>query len=93
MTTNNNSPKTTTVSGDTDINTIMKDIEKKTEKKVDELLNPVSNTDPLTKIAFIQSQKDNFGDKLVSIMNEGANDFKERTGRNMTYSEMRSMYG
>ena len=30
---------------------------------------------------------------LVNIMQKGADEFKEKTGRNMTYSEMRQMYG
>ena len=33
------------------------------------------------------------GDTLVNIMSEGAEEFKEKTGRPMTYSEMRQMYG
>lgn len=33
------------------------------------------------------------GKSLVEIMEEGANEFKKQTGRNMTYSEMREMYG
>uniref|UniRef100_A0A6C0I4W9 Uncharacterized protein n=1 Tax=viral metagenome TaxID=1070528 RepID=A0A6C0I4W9_9ZZZZ len=32
-------------------------------------------------------------EKLINIMSEGAKEFKEKTGRNMTYSEMREMYG
>jgi hypothetical protein len=31
--------------------------------------------------------------KLVNIMSKGADEFKEKTGRNMTYSEMREMFG
>jgi len=30
---------------------------------------------------------------LDQIMKEGEEEFKEKTGRNMTYSEMRRMYG
>lgn len=30
---------------------------------------------------------------LRNIMQKGGDEFKEKTGRNMTYSEMRSMYG
>jgi hypothetical protein len=30
---------------------------------------------------------------LVEIMSSGAREFKEKTGREMTYSEMRDMYG
>ena len=33
------------------------------------------------------------GDALLQIMGQGAKEFKQTTGRNMTYSEMRSMYG
>lgn len=32
-------------------------------------------------------------DKLVGLMQSGAEQFKEQTGRNMTYSEMRQMFG
>ena len=30
---------------------------------------------------------------LLQIINEGNDEFKNATGRNMTYSEMRSMFG
>jgi hypothetical protein len=30
---------------------------------------------------------------LINIMQQGADEFKEKTGRHMTYSEMRQMYG
>jgi hypothetical protein len=30
---------------------------------------------------------------LLNIINEGNNEFKSANGRNMTYSEMRSMFG
>ena len=32
-------------------------------------------------------------DTLTQIMKEGEEEFKQKTGRNMTYSEMRRMYG
>ena len=31
--------------------------------------------------------------KLQNIMQKGADEFKKEMGRNMTYSEMRAMYG
>ena len=34
-----------------------------------------------------------FGDSLISIIQDGENEFKVKTGRNMTYSEMREMFG
>ena len=33
------------------------------------------------------------GDKLVAIMQNGSEEFKKNTGREMTYGEMREMYG
>jgi hypothetical protein len=32
-------------------------------------------------------------EKLVNIMSKGSEEFKQKTGRDMTYSEMRQMYG
>jgi hypothetical protein len=32
-------------------------------------------------------------DTLTQIMKEGEEEFKQNTGRSMTYSEMRRMYG
>jgi hypothetical protein len=31
--------------------------------------------------------------ELLQIMEDGTKEFKEKTGRNMTYGEMRSVYG
>lgn len=58
---------------------IMKDIETDTEKRV--------------KKANKKSQTQSAGEVLVNIMQIGVDEFKEKTGRNMTYSEMRQMYG
>ena len=57
---------------------IMREIELKTEKKVMLIL-----------------EKGNADDTnlLQSIMSDGAKEFKEKTGRQMTYSEMREMFG
>ena len=59
---------------------IMAEIETKTEKKVMKERLDKNSTKPA-------------GDTLIGIMNEGADEFKEKTGRNMTYSEMRQMFG
>jgi hypothetical protein len=32
-------------------------------------------------------------EKLVNIMSKGSEEFKQKTGRDMTYSEMREMFG
>lgn len=67
----------------------MRDIEQKTEAKVilayakkDVTLNVV---DPKENSHSLKT--------LVSIMSEGNEEFEKRTGRPMTYSEMRAMYG
>ena len=33
------------------------------------------------------------GDLLIKIMSEGADEFQRKTGKQMTYAEMREMYG
>jgi hypothetical protein len=70
---------------------IMKDIELKTNKIVvsnltyGEILNPIIKKDT-AKIETTEK-------KLQTILSGGANEFKEKMGRNMTYSEMREMFG
>ena len=70
---------------------IMSDIETKTDQKVAELMSPCQKLDTISKINYIQSQRVDFGKSLIGIMSAGADEFKEKTGRNMTYSEMRQM--
>ena len=62
------------------IDTIIKKIENDAEKKVKELFITENNTS-------------NIGTQLCNIMEAGSNEFKEKTGRNMTYLEMRQMFG
>jgi hypothetical protein len=63
----------------------MKDIEAKTENIVkncilsEEIMNPINQDDAINI--------------LQNIMRTGANEFKEKVGRHMTYSEMREMFG
>ena len=59
------------------LNELMKKLEKEGMKKVQQLHN-TNNCNM---------------DTLTQIMKEGEEEFKQKTGRNMTYSEMRSMYG
>jgi len=37
--------------------------------------------------------KEDIGNLLLNIIQTGVNDFKEKTGRSMIYSEMREMFG
>ena len=70
---------------------IMSEIELKTEKKIvsgfcsGEITNPISEKN--------ESKQQHNKDILQSILFDGAKEFKEKMGRDMTYGEMRSMYG
>ena len=66
----------------------MKEIEIKTENKMKELYETGQLIPPFTpEIAKKQM------DLLDKTMQVGANEFKEKMGRNMSYSEMRMMFG
>jgi hypothetical protein len=59
-------------------NEFMRQLEKKGEQQVKQLLaTPGSVTQ----------------DSILDIMREGGKEFVQKTGRNMTYSEMRQLYG
>ena len=47
----------------------------------------------LGKTLPANATNDDFGNALINIMKSGADEFKEKTGRTMTYSEMREAYG
>ena len=63
-------------------NEVIKKLEKEGIEKTSELLNRKNIEEPGL-----------MADELVKMMSEGANEFKQNTGRNMTYSEMRAAYG
>jgi len=71
---------------------IMKKIEKETEKKIDIAFKSGMIVNPLLKSTTPEKKKESC-DIFQTIMNNGANEFKEKTGREMSYSEMREMYG
>ena len=80
----------------------MEKLEKDGEQKVKDLLNKKENnafvsTTILSGLTHgsipVQKPSSDFGDSLIKIMSAGADEFKEKTGRNMTYSEMRQLYG
>ena len=70
---------------------IMKQIEKKTEQKIalniaaGKITNPILEKD--------SNKKEKNQDILLTLMSEGAREFREQTGRAMSYGEMRQMYG
>ena len=45
------------------------------------------------KVEYLMNAKNVSEETLMQIINEGNDEFKNATGRNMTYSEMRSLYG
>ena len=60
-------------------------IESDAEKKVIELNKNINSFQDYGNL--------DIGNLLINIMKTGADEFKEKTGRNMTYSEMRYMFG
>ena len=62
---------------------VMKDLEQK--------VNPKSVAEGINILTTIEKTNDQ--SILLNPMQDGANEFKKRVGRNMTYSEMREMWG
>ena len=71
---------------------IMKKIEQQTEKIIDIGLKSGMIANPLLKSTTPEKKQESC-DIFQTIMQNGANEFKEKTGREMSYSEMREMYG
>jgi len=76
---------------------VKREIEEKTEKivglayKTGRLVNPldlVNKKDDVSKTKIDDSEK-----LLINIMGSGAKEFNEKVGRQMTYGEMREMWG
>ena len=69
--------------------------EKTPEKKQDELdeLMKKLEKEGMEKVQNLHNTNTCNMDTLTQIMKEGEQEFKQKTGRNMTYSEMRRMYG
>jgi hypothetical protein len=93
--TNSTAPTTSSkrLSSDPATNAIMLELEKKGEIQVAQLMSPVKNANSVEKIGFVANQGPEFGANLLSIISSGGKEFEEKTGRPMTYSEMRAMYG
>ena len=68
-----------------EINEIKEKIEADAEKQVIQLNKSISS--------FQDYVNAEIGNLLINIMKTGSDEFKEKTGRNMTYSEMREMFG
>lgn len=73
---------------------IMKEIELKTENIIINAFSTGQIKNPLLeKDDKSHKHNNNNQDILQSILSDSAKEFKEKMGRNMTYSEMREMYG
>jgi hypothetical protein len=78
---------------------IMREIEAKTEKMVIHALKTGTwiqhnNTCKNNNNNNINNKNvDSSITEIQNIMHSGADEFKEKVGRNMTYAEMRTMYG
>ena len=70
---------------------VLREIEAKTEKQIvdayksGKLVNPIKNKDPIKQSEMECTAQ--------SIMQNGAKEFQEKVGRNMSYSEMRAAWG
>lgn len=91
---NNQSNRSSQLVTDAEKHTIMKNIETKTEQLVinatlsGELQIPLANTNT---IETVDSEK--AINLLQNFMQQGADEFEQKMGRHMTYSEMRQMFG
>ena len=77
---------------------VMREIEAKTEKMVIHALKTGTIPDLIHPNSDIMNHINNKNidssiTEIQNIMLSGANEFKEKVGRNMTYAEMRAMYG
>jgi len=76
---------------------IMKEIEKKTEKRLNiaietkQIVNPIDLLHNKKNIDAKEIEKTE--NILQNIMKQGSQEFEQKTGRQMTYGEMRAMYG
>ena len=75
-----------------DEKTILRKLEKDGEDKVKEIMKQTPSTTPIptptpTPEPIPTSQK------LINLIKEGMKEYQEKTGKPMTYSEMREAYG
>lgn len=74
---------------DEKVKNVIEELEKDGYKKIGELNKKfmTSTVDDLKK------EPNTYAVSLLSIINDGANEFEKKTGRKMTYAEMRAAYG
>jgi hypothetical protein len=69
-----------------DIQNLKKKLEKEGEEKIKKIYN---ENKKITKLEVIHTKIDD----IMKVMLDGEKEFIEKTGRNMTYSEIRELYG
>jgi hypothetical protein len=74
-----------------ELNEIKKNVDNQTEKII--YIKSDKITNPLLESSATPEKKQEVCDIFQQIMKKGVNEFKEKSGREMTYSEMREMYG
>jgi hypothetical protein len=70
---------------------VLKDTLQDVMKDLEQKINPKSVIEGINILTTIEKTNDQ--SILLKPMQDGANEFKKRVGRNMTYSEMREMWG
>jgi hypothetical protein len=70
---------------------IMKEIELKTQKKIVEIIENGEITNPIIEKSDEKQQHNQ--DIIQDILSNSSREFQEKMGRNMTYGEMREIYG
>ena len=69
-----------------DLEILKKKLEKEGEEQIQKIYDQNKN---MSKLEVIQQKIDDF----VKVMQDGEKEFFEKTGRYMTYSEIRELYG
>lgn len=69
-------------------------IEIKNDEEIIEIINNIEQ-EGYEKLGKLKKnvKSENLGEELMNIIQSGADKFKEKTGRPMSYAEMRSAYG
>lgn len=71
----------------------MNNVERNTEADLQKVIKEIETKTETILMNKLKSEQIKNSKDLTNIMSQGAVEFKEKTGRNMTYSEMRQMFG
>jgi hypothetical protein len=85
--------KIQSISVKNDVEQVKREIEKKTNKRIDDAYKNGTLVAPRDLLTATEEKKEDTENILKSIMGSGATEFNEKVGRQMTYGEMREMWG